>query len=270
MTAGSATQRPPASERPRSVARRVLDDPVEVLVGGLFHRRLHPTLVETHRAARLQSTDPAEILAELLPPGDPPLDGLAAEFAEAAAALAARERPGLRFAARTAFLRGEAWILYALLRRRRPELVVETGVANGHSSTFLLEALRRNGKGRLTSFDVEPGAGELVPAELRDRWDLHILPARRPGPEFGRVMRALGPFELFLHDSDHSYGWMELEFRTAWEKISPGGILAADDIDWSYAFIDFSRRIGLRPYVLVEASKPFGLLVHPGGATASG
>jgi predicted O-methyltransferase YrrM len=264
MNPGAAGQRQNATDRPRSVARRMLDDPVEVLVGGLFHRRLHPTLVETHRAAKLQSTDPAGLLAELLPAGDPPIDALAAEFEEVAGALAARERPGLKFAARTAFLRGEAWILYALLRRRRPEIVVETGVANGHSSSFLLEALRRNGKGRLTSFDIEPGAGELVPTALRDRWDLHILPARRPGPEFGRAMHLLGPIDLFLHDSDHSYGWMELEFRTAWEKISPGGILAADDIDWSYAFIDFSRRVGLRPYVLVEASKPFGLLVHPG------
>ncbi|MCI4363525.1 MAG: class I SAM-dependent methyltransferase [Thermoplasmata archaeon] len=249
-------------ERPRSLAQRILDDPVEVLVGGLFHRRLHPTLVETHRAARLQSTDPSDLLAELLPSGEPPIGSLAGEFEEAARALSARERPGLRFAARTAFLRGEAWVLYALVRRQRPEVVVETGVANGHSSSVLLEALRRNERGRLTSFDIEPGAGELVPPELRDRWDLRILPARRPAPAFERAMEGLERIGLFLHDSDHSYEWMELEFRSAWGKLAPGGFLAADDIDWSYAFIDFARKVGVQPYVLVEASKPFGILAR--------
>ncbi|MCI4345504.1 MAG: class I SAM-dependent methyltransferase, partial [Thermoplasmata archaeon] len=229
------------------------------MVGGLFHRRLHPTLVETHRAARLQTTDPAELLAAILPQGEPSIELLAAEFEQTAQALASRERPGLRFAARTAFLKGEAWVLYALVRRLVPEAIVETGVANGHSSSFLLEALRRNGRGRLTSFDIDPAAGELVPPALRERWDLRILPRRRPAPAFERALAELGPLGLFLHDSDHSYEWMELEFRSAWAKLAPGGFLAADDIDWSYAFIDFTRRVRIEPFVLVEASKPFGI-----------
>ncbi|MCI4342334.1 MAG: class I SAM-dependent methyltransferase [Thermoplasmata archaeon] len=261
------TPNPPTETR--SLGRRIREDPMEVVVGGLFHRHLHPTLVETSRGARLQSVDPEAVLAAVLPPGDPALTELAREFDESWTRLRSRVRDGLLFAERTAFLRGEGWILYALARRLRPEQVVETGVANGHSSFLLLEALRRNGRGRLVSFDVVAGAGELVPQELRSGWDLRILPQRGRAAAFRDAMALLGPVGLFLHDSAHSYGWMELEFRAAWARLVPGGVLAADDIDWSYAFLDFARSVGTRPVVLVEASKPFGLLARPAGSPVS-
>jgi predicted O-methyltransferase YrrM len=243
---------------------RIRDDPVEVVVGGLFHRHLRPPLTESYRNAGLQTVVADEILHGLLGEGEPALSELGAEFDACWESLSSRVRPGLKFAEKTAFRRPEASILYAWIRRNRPSRVVETGVANGYSSCVLLEALRRNGTGTLTSFDIVAGAGELVPPELRTGWDLQILPSRGRAAAFGSAIRALGPIGLFLHDSDHSYRWMEHEMRLGWAQLTPGGLLAADDIDWSYAFLDFARAVGVRPLVLVDASKPFGLLPRPG------
>ncbi|HEV2449411.1 MAG TPA: class I SAM-dependent methyltransferase [Thermoplasmata archaeon] len=253
----------PASEATRSLGRRFRDDPVEVIVGGLFHRHLHPTLVESFRSAALQSVDVGELLSAIPSSSDPSLAALEPEFAACWESLAKRLRPELTFAERTGFRRNQGWLLYAWVRRNRPNRIVETGVANGVSSCVLLEALRRNGSGQLTSFDIVASAGELVPAELRPGWDLRILPASGRAAAFRSAMAGIGPIQLFLHDSDHGYPWMELEMRTAWDRLAPGGLLAADDIDWSYAFIDFARAVGLRPWVLIDAPKPFGLLRRP-------
>jgi hypothetical protein len=253
----------PPTDRPRSLSQRIRDDPIEVVVGGLFHRHLRPPLTESYRNARLQTVEVGEILRSLLGEGEPTLSALDAEFMACWEALSARVRPGLKFAEKTGFRRAEASLLYAWIRRHHPARVVETGVANGYSSCVLLEALRRNGSGTLTSFDVVAGAGELVPPELRSGWDLRILPGKGREAPFRSAMQGLGPIGLFLHDSDHSYRWMELEMRLGWSQLVPGGLLAADDIDWSYAFLDFARTVAIRPLVLVDASKPFGLLPRP-------
>lgn len=64
---------------------------------------------------------------------------------------------------------------WAILRLRRPALAVETGILDGMASTVMLAALERNARegdeGRLLSMDVMPGAGTMVPAALRHRWE---------------------------------------------------------------------------------------------------
>jgi len=44
--------------------------------------------------------------------------------------------------------------LYVLCRTTKPAVVVETGVASGTSSSYILRALDRNSQGRLYSIDV--------------------------------------------------------------------------------------------------------------------
>jgi predicted O-methyltransferase YrrM len=44
--------------------------------------------------------------------------------------------------------------LYVLVRIFKPEVVVETGVANGVSSSFILKALDQNSRGKLYSIDL--------------------------------------------------------------------------------------------------------------------
>src|SRR5215212_1124160 len=53
----------------------------------------------------------------------------------------------------------EGTYLYAVLRQLRPEVAVETGVANGFSTAFALLALERNGTGHLHSVDLPREVG---------------------------------------------------------------------------------------------------------------
>lgn len=147
-------------------------------------------------------------------------------------------------------------LLYVLTRRLLPEEIVETGVAQGVSSTFILEALEQNGGGHLTSVDLpnydpegyvyedegvrdpvyvkrDTGVGWLVPHELRKRWTLLLGPAERILPSLSAKP------SLFYHDSKHTYDHMKFEFEWAWTRLPIGGILVSDDISWNDAFSDF-------------------------------
>ena len=67
--------------------------------------------------------------------------------------------------------------IWLLVRHLRPQNVVETGVAHGVTSRFILEALEKNGSGHLWSVDHQPLERELH-AQIgvavgdchRDRW----------------------------------------------------------------------------------------------------
>ena len=74
-----------------------------------------------------------------------------------------------------AFGSGSAFVLYALVRTMSPKTVLETGVANGHSSFFILQALSRNSSGgTLHSIDVSTNVGTLIEPAERARWDLRF------------------------------------------------------------------------------------------------
>jgi hypothetical protein len=131
-------------------------------------------------------------------------------------------------------------ICYLAVRSIRPRLVMETGVAYGVTSAYILQALEDNGLGRLVSIDLPPlgprarrWIGSLVPDHLRHRWDLNIGPSQKLLPEL--VQRA-GKVDMFVHDSLHTYAHMRWEFATVWHALQPGGVLIADDISGNRAF----------------------------------
>lgn len=139
-------------------------------------------------------------------------------------------------------------IQYAAVRALRPETVVETGVASGVSSAYLLLALRRNQKGTLHSVDIGDPAylpngrapGWIVPSWLRTRWQLHLgdVAAVLPG-----LLRELAEVDIFIHDSLHSYQQMKFEFELAHPFIRRGGLLLADDALWNSAFNEFAQAV---------------------------
>ena len=71
---------------------------------------------------------------------------------------------------------------YAVVRAIAPDCIVETGVANGVSSSYLLLALQKNKRGRLHSIGLADRAflpagkdpGWLVPQWLRAAWQVHL------------------------------------------------------------------------------------------------
>ena len=139
-------------------------------------------------------------------------------------------------------------VQYAAVRALAPQCVVETGVANGVSSSYLLLALHKNGKGRLHSIGLDdpaflpPGEkpGWLVPAWLRGMWQIHIGDARQLLPS---LLSQLGSIDIFVHDSLHTYEHMCWEFETAYPALRRGGLLFSDDALWNSAFHDFARKV---------------------------
>lgn len=146
------------------------------------------------------------------------------------------------------------------IRVLKPRIVAETGVANGHSSFVILSALKANSQGKLVSIDIRKDVGQLVTAEESETWDLRLL--ARPGArdELRAVLQSVAPIDLFIHDSEHLYGWQMTEYRAAAAVLSHGGILVSDDVDSSYAMWDFCRERDLQPAVLIDDRKVLGLV----------
>lgn len=138
-------------------------------------------------------------------------------------------------------------VLYACIRVLRPDVVVETGVGSGVSSTFYLNAMERNGAGRLYSVDLplpnerllpeERRTGWLVPDELRHRWELTLGDAKE---ELPAILARLEEVDCFYHDSDHSHEHMTWEFTTAHPHVRPGWLVLSDDVTNNSAWDEFA------------------------------
>ena len=125
---------------------------------------------------------------------------------------------------------------WCLIRHLGANTVVETGVAHGLTSRFLLAALARNGGGHLWSIDFPPPLhpevhhqiGIAVDPASRKNWTYVKGLSRRRLPE---VLKRTGPIDLFVHDSLHTTSNVMFELSQAWAALRPGGAIIADDID---------------------------------------
>ena len=131
-------------------------------------------------------------------------------------------------------------LCYAVCRAMNASRVVETGVAYGVTSSYILQALADNDHGELISIDLPPLAdksedfvGALVPAPLKRRWNLQIGSAQKVLP---RALHRMGPIDVFVHDSLHTLAHMNWEFGNAMRALRDGGVLIADDIQGNQAF----------------------------------
>jgi len=150
-------------------------------------------------------------------------------------------------------------LLYFLIREIKPDIVIETGVLHGLTSTWILQALEDNKKGKLISIDlpmrewekymgsrpIGPGSeveedelgdqdsGWIVPNYLRDRWELVLGPSE---VELVKICNQLDKVDLFVHDSDHSYKNMKFECDFILEKYPEAKIVIDDFYHNNYTF----------------------------------
>jgi predicted O-methyltransferase YrrM len=133
-------------------------------------------------------------------------------------------------------------MLYFLMRLRRPECVVETGVAAGYSSQVFLSAMESNGRGHLFSSDFpyyylkdpEQYIGLLVEKQLFWRWDLLLEGDEANLPT---IMSRVSKVDIFHFDSDKSYSGRVFALAQVTPKMADGGLIVIDDIqDNSHCF----------------------------------
>ena len=134
--------------------------------------------------------------------------------------------------------------LHALARLLRPRHVLEVGVSSGVSSSYLLRALQRNGRGTLHSVDlprpapvharaprsswtipVGRSSGWAVPCSLRTRWDLRIGNKSEVLP---LLAQELPQVELFVYDVPHEDRAALREFRCLDPLLPTGGVAIVD------------------------------------------
>jgi hypothetical protein len=147
--------------------------------------------------------------------------------------------------------------IWCLVRHLHPDRVVETGVAHGFTSRFILEALTRNGSGHLWSIDLPPTSEDLqrqvgiaVPQQLRGEWSYIRGSSRRRLP---CLLRELKQIDLFVHDSLHSEHNVRFEMDHAMEALTAKGALVVDDVDASWGFHSFAQAFPNHPMFVCGA-----------------
>jgi Methyltransferase domain len=147
--------------------------------------------------------------------------------------------------------------IWCLVRHLRPHNVVETGVAHGLTTRFVLEAMESNGVGHLWSIDLPPlnptlrrEVGLAVGNPPPRRWSYLKGSSRRRLPG---LLAYLGQIDLFIHDSLHSERNLRFELDRAWQALRPGGALVIDDIDANWGFHSFTQAHPGLPSLICEA-----------------
>jgi hypothetical protein len=168
----------------------------------------------------------------------------------------------------------ERILLYILTRYLKPKTVLETGVYYGGNTAFILNGLHKNGAGHLVSIDYpdsniretkdverHPEVGDseyyqkdlkpgfITPEYLLDQWTLHI------GDSHTVIPTLIETFDLYLHDSEHSYDFIKKEMTLAMAKMNPSAVAVIDDIDWSNGFFSMCDIHKFFPLCLTDNGK---------------
>jgi predicted O-methyltransferase YrrM len=142
-----------------------------------------------------------------------------------------------------------ARLLFALVRKLKPEQCLELGSSLGLSAAYQAAALQLNGFGKIDTLEGSPAVAERARATLeqlpavvttgRFQDTLAPLLEQRPDIDFA--------FVDGHHDRDATIGY----FEQLLPHLSPTGVLVFDDIAWSagmaeaWSRIHSDRRVGL-------------------------
>lgn len=169
--------------------------------------------------------------------------------------------------------------LYGLIKGLKPECVIETGVASGISTSFMYAALVQSPRSQIYSIELpydtdqirtedgsvfdwpKSGVGWAIPealkTEMKGRSKLILKDVRESLPA---LLERIRHVDLFVHDDLHTPDHMTWEFETVWPHLRSGGVLAADDVN--YSWIRFIRAHDCDPLSLRNIDR-FAVLRKP-------
>ncbi len=139
-----------------------------------------------------------------------------------------------------------ARIVRCMTLHLQPDHLLETGVARGITTRFILEAIAENGHGHLWSIDLPPPGepeihdqiGMAVPDRLRPSWTYVAGSSRR---RLRSLLSDIRTIDLFVHDSRHTERNVTFELNHAWDALTPRGVAIVDDADLNCGFHSFCR-----------------------------
>ena len=135
-----------------------------VVVKRLFHKFLSPSIGDFSKFNVMEK--PEEVIRNLLRSNIP--ETITEEYIELQSSLQSMySNIQLKFPVNFKVEDSTSFFIYSFVRLYHPLKIVETGVANGHSTFFILNALIKNGKGKLYSIDTSSEVGSLIPEDLK-------------------------------------------------------------------------------------------------------
>ena len=157
--------------------------------------------------------------------------------------------------------------LYILCRILKPKNIVETGVAYGLSSMYILKALQKNQVGTLHSIDSvfrpwqrKEMIGAIIPDELKSRWNFVF---GKSSEKLEQIYEKIENVDIFIHDSLHTYKNMIFEFESAKKNMRKNGIILSDDVLDNDAFYDFTNKKELENYLIkVNGDLGLGVIIN--------
>ncbi len=149
---------------------------------------------------------------------------------------------------------------YALVRLLRPAVVVESGVDKGIGTCVLAAALLRNrdegALGKVYAIDINPRAGWLVGPPYAEVVEFVFSDSHA-------ALRGLeGPIDIFIHDSEHSYGHEAGEYAIVRQRLSEGALVVSDNAHATPTLMDFAEAQGQKYYFWHERPRKH---FYPGG-----
>jgi predicted O-methyltransferase YrrM len=154
--------------------------------------------------------------------------------------------------------------LYAwLAERRRPATIIEFGAAFGVSGMYFAAGLEAAGSGHLYSFEINHEWADIAERNIRSVSTRVTLTRGAFEECVADVLTA--PIEIALIDAIHEYGFVMRQFAILEPRMSPGGIVLLDDIDFRKpgARMDEAwRDLAARPNVVaaVEVNRRLGIM----------
>lgn len=125
-------------------------------------------------------------------------------------------------------------LLYDIVRDLKPERSCEIGLAYGFSTLFILTAIANNGKGRHLAVDPNQtrcwhgiGFEKVKEAGLSHLFELHEETSLTFWP---KVLAEMTKFDFIFIDGDHRFDGVMIDIYGAARAISPGGVIALDDM----------------------------------------
>lgn len=119
---------------------------------------------------------------------------------------------------------GEGRLLWTLVRLQKPSAALELGTHSGGSATIIASALKANGHGFLTTMDIDPGAGWLLPDDVRefvrfqtadiDRWIME---------------EPVAAYDFVFEDGAHSKHQVHTLYLNRHKFLKPDGLILSHD-----------------------------------------
>lgn len=158
-------------------------------------------------------------------------------------------------------------LLYFLVRKFRPLNILETGVAIGYSSCFILAGIKKNSIGKLFSSDFHfLGVNNskkyigFLPKQLNYDKNWTLL---TEGDEFNipKFLNKIGKdkIDLFHYDSEKSYRGKQNTMKLINNNTNHDTIYIFDDIQDDFFFRDFVKKKKIKFVVLAKGDKFCGV-----------